>query len=663
MVRVLDAVASVGQAILRRRLEGAAWQVPLEILGQAVEPDRVYVFHNHPHPQTQEPACSQTAEWVAGGVAAQIDLPDLQNICWKDFSPRWQQTLSAGQALFGEVASFPASERDLLEMQGIQSILVVPIFSREQWWGFMGFDYCRRTRKWLSAEVALLMSAAASIGLRLAQQEDENRLKQAMESANAANAAKSRFLSTMSHEIRTPLNSILGYTQLLRRNNQLNPPERVQLETIYRSGQHLLTLINDILDISKIEAGRVNLNASEFDLRDFAQEVMEMLQARASAKGIATRISISVADRPLQDNQSLLVRADIKALRQVLVNLVGNAVKFTDQGEVALEIYVEQKKSAVDCVTFRVVDSGIGIPQQELGRLFAAFSQLHHDNRGEHGTGLGLAIAKGMIELMHGTIEVESRENHGSVFYFTIPMPCKLVERVLPALCNSPIAAGPEVIQGYIGKRRSVLIVDDVMENRALLSDLLKPLGFQLTEATNGREALAMLNNSPFDVVLTDIVMPFMDGREFARQAKRLPAIAGIPIIAITASVIQDARNRNPADACFSAFVRKPVNLDELLRVMEEQLELEWDTSRPVAAPPLPVAAEAASDNSPLSLSQLRRLYELASIGDVDALRQQLSTHSSQHPQVIEPLIDLLNHYALNAICKRLEERLHKATS
>lgn len=664
-VRVLDAVAKSGQTILRKRLEGCAWNAPLAILGNAVEPDRVYVFQCHPHPVTRAECCSQVAEWVAAGVSPQIDVPELQNVVWEDYSTRWQTELSAGRVIYGEIADFPENEQGLLSMQEIQSILIAPIFSRETLWGFMGFDYCRRTRKWLTAEVALLHSAASSIGLRLAQQDDEDRLQQAMEAANAANVAKSRFLSTMSHEIRTPLNSVLGYTQLLRRSNNLSARERSQLETIHRSGKHLLTLINDILDISKIEAGRVNLNASEFDLGDFAAEVIEMLQARAEAKGLIIRYEMSLGGQPLPSHQAIWVRADIKALRQVLVNLLGNAVKFTHQGEVTLQVDIPDLHSDASRVLFSVHDTGIGIPANALPHLFSAFSQVYTNFDNEKGTGLGLAIVRGLVELMEGAIQVETEEGKGSCFHFTIPLPCKLTERT--ETCRACIE--PEDVlrsyNGYQGARKRILIVDDVAENRMLLRDLLQPLGFLTAEATNGREALSMLDNERFDLILSDLVMPFMDGRTFAQHAKRKTTTAHIPIVAVSASVIRDMRLSNPLNQHFAHFLAKPIDANETLKLIGELLRLQWIYQEPDgnSAEREQRSATLQQTGNWLGESDLKLAYDLARMGDVDALQLELQRLKPINPQVIDPLLELLANYALNALCKGLENLIRKANS
>lgn len=665
-VKILDAVARAGQAILKKRMEAGAYEDALAILGDAVEPDRVYIFKCHPHPSRGIPACSQIAEWVADGVTPQRDLPDLQNVAWEDYSTRWQKELSAGRCLVGAVAEFPANERHLLDLQEIQSILIVPIFSRESLWGFMGFDHCKQARKWLPAEVSLLMSAASSIGLRIAQQEDEDRLHQAMETANAANVAKSRFLSTMSHEIRTPLNSILGYTQLLRRSDHLQARERSQIETIHRSGKHLLTLINDILDISKIESGRVNLNASEFVLQDCAIEIVEMLQARAEAKGIKLYwLIVDDNGNPMEADQAVFVRADIKALRQVLVNLVGNAVKFTSKGEVRMEIRVPKPRKDSTPITFRIVDTGMGIPDDARQNLFTAFTQVHKNYDTEKGTGLGLAIVKGMVDLMQGTIEVDSEEGVGSCFAFTIPMPCQFGERHRTPI--APVAESDILthFKGYSGPKRTILIVDDVSENRALLRDLLHPFGFATMEATNGREALAMLESNSFDLVMTDILMPFMDGRAFAKHAKQNPKTRSIPIIGVTASVIRDQRATNPLDQHFVCFLNKPIDTNATLAAIGETLHLQWVTEPRTS----PVTTSAQPDTAPpaspprLGENELRPIYNMARLGDIDALQNALMQHRQNYPQVVDPMLDLLDQYAINAVCKRLEALIQKAVS
>lgn len=390
-------------------------------------------------------------------------------------------------------------------------------------------------------------------------------LKQAKEALEEASKSKDIFLANISHELRTPLNSILGYAKILQRDPNLNKSQVRDLRIVRHSGTHLLTLINDILDLSKTNAAKLEIYPKPIQLKGFLVGVIGIARMWAKEKKLLLKLD-------LDDKLPLNVKADEKRLRQILINLLSNAVKFTSLGEVILKVSVigdiEQSNQEITTakLRFEVSDTGIGINSEQLEKLFKPFEQFGDIQSTTTGTGLGLSLTKQLIALMNSKIKVKSKLNAGSTFWFDLVLPVLEVYKPIPKIKIAEII-------GYEGERRKLLIVDDKKTNRDLLIRILEPIGFEIDIAGNGQEMLSRVLEAKPDLILLDLFMPGKTGFTAAKELHRIPQLKTLPIIVVSASSI--AQEMKDYLGC-NAYLTKPIEEEKLLQFLQECLNLEW---------------------------------------------------------------------------------------
>jgi PAS domain S-box-containing protein len=516
----------------------------LASIGSMADVSRVYIFENDVEGVTTH----NTFEWCASGVTPQKDA--LQQVHYADLPVFYEQMLSKGIWVGNDLSEFDEPTRTFLEAQQVQAIVLVALTVGGKYYGFMGFDECRNTRVWGATELELLRVTAAVLSNTFERAQIERAMLEERDRANLANIAKSEFLANMSHEIRTPMNAILGFSESLY--DQLTESEhRGMLQSVLSSGRSLLALLNDILDLSKIESGRLELSTEPFDLQNLVQEVLVLFRERAERRGIQLLFET-------EEKFPEIVILDEIRIRQVLFNLIGNAVKFTQQGHVRIGLKGDRVGEGLFDVHISIEDTGIGIPSEQLETIFDPFIQVSgRTSREYEGTGLGLSICRRLIQKMEGELNVESTLGSGSIF--TI-----LLKGIRGEQVSTRIHAQRDTGESPVFEHVTAVIIDDVSSNLLLMDRFMRTFGFTTYKAVDGEEGLALIKRYIPDIVVTDIRMPKMDGFALVSAVKQDALIRHIPVLGCTAALIE-LKASHQANL-FDGLIMKPVMKEELLR-------------------------------------------------------------------------------------------------
>ncbi len=479
---------------------------------------------------------------------------------------------------------------------------------------------------------------------------EQAQLKKSKVAADAANQAKSDFLANMSHELRTPLNGILGYAQILSRSQTWGDKEHKGINVIHQCGSHLLMLINDILDLSKIEARKLELHPTGLYLPSFLQGIVEIIRIRAEQKEVEF---IYTPDGKLPE----AVEADEKRLRQVLINLLGNAVKFTDKGRVTFKVSILTQSPTETKIRFQIQDTGVGITPEAIAKIFMPFEQVGEAKRQGEGTGLGLAISSKIVKLMGSEIQVQSQLGVGSTFFFDVDLSLATEWQK-----SAATTTGKHII-GYQGEQKNILIVDDKWENRSVLVNLLEPIGFAVVEAEHGEEGLAKAKQLQPDLIITDLSMPVMDGYELLQQLRNEETLKHLPVIVSSASV-SDMDRQQSLDSGGDDFLAKPLQAQELFPALAKHLQVAWQYEHHPSTLATDTLVDKVSPNATIAIpapEELALLLSLAQQGRLKKLTEE-ATRIQQLNQEYAPFMQQILDLAKSFQLEKIENLIQQST-
>ena len=466
----------------------------------------------------------------------------------------------------------------------------------------------------------------------------------AKEAAEKSNVAKSTFIATMSHELRTPLNAILGFSELMSLDKSTTEAQKETLGIINRSGAHLLSMINDVLDISKIEAGRLEVNIQAFDLIKLLNEIGEMINVRAISKQLSFSLNLAA------DIQRF-IKSDSGKLRQVLINLLGNAIKFTTHGEIILHAHTEPFGSADTLMlVIEIIDSGVGIPADKQEELFKPFVQLVQENSDVKGTGLGLAISKSLVELIGGHISVSSVLGEGSTFKIELPV-------ALASLVDIAVEENYRAVKSLAPNQPAwrLLVVDDSVDNRLLLVAMLTGIGLEVRDAENGQEAITLFEQWHPHLIWMDMRMPMMDGYEATKKIRQLVGGNQVKIIALTASAFIE-QHCDIINAGCDAVLHKPFHIPEIFAALSKHLGVKFiyqDSPITASSPTSKITAEMLA-TLPLDLRQhLRDATLKLDTEEIDTVIAQI--HALE-PDIADSLEALAKGYQFEQIIRLVDD-------
>ena len=599
---VLQGMALASNHLLTNEDFDTAIQDALEAISSKADIDRIFIYKNTTEPATLEIKAIRVHEYIAPEIKGNIGSDELKEIYYSNHNDGWYSLLFQGKTIKGLISDFREDIGQIFKKQFIHSMMIVPVIDQknQHFWGIVGFADCTRDHVWSTAEETILKMLADNIGGAIKRQMSQEKLIETMEMAKTADRAKSEFLASMSHEIRTPMNGVIGMTSLLLLSD-LSPSQREYVNIIENSGESLMNIINEILDFSKIESGRMELEETSFDLRLCIEDVLDLMAPKALEK----HIDIIYFIDPMVHQY---IFGDGFRLRQIIVNLVSNAIKFTDKGDILIYISQISEKDGNIVLEFSVKDTGIGIPSNKIDSLFSPFTQVDASTTRKYGgTGLGLAITCSLVKLMNGKIWVTSQEGEGSDFRFTLQSRnssrIEEIDQVYKSLQNLP------------GK--SVLIVDDNGTNRRILSLQCEYWGILPTICESGEEALVKLENNKYDVGIIDMQMPRMDGIMLAREIRKKLTNEQLPLIMLTS--VGFNTEADELRKLFSFYVNKPIKHSQLAEILLKVIQPTKAVTTPFTpgreelteiAKKFPFSILVAEDNL-INQKLIRNIFEL----------------------------------------------------
>jgi len=578
----------------------------MEIIAHCLDVDRGYIWQNE----------------VRGGLLHYAMIFEWQNDTGRQTNPvenkmvfpytdipDWEAKFLKNECVNGPLNDLSQEEKDRLLSHGMKSVFAIPVYLQNTFWGWVSFDDCRRERSLAADELNILRSVGLMLANAISHNELTVELRAALDGAQAANRAKSEFLAAMSHEIRTPMNAIIGITQIQLQKENLPDEYSTALEKIFSSSNSLLGIINDILDMSKIETGKMELNLAEYDVPSLVNDAVQLNIVRIGSKPIEFRLDLDA-------NLPSKLYGDELRLKQILNNLLSNAIKYTEKGTVKLSVD-HRRDGATVTLRFVVEDTGQGIKREDRERLFSEYARFNAEaNRTTEGTGLGLNITRKLVEIMGGAIAVESEYGKGSVFTVTVQqtaVECPAIgAEAVQRLRNFTFTGGRHNAQLDITREPmpygSVLIVDDVETNLYVAEGLLAPYQLKIETAISGFEAIEKVQNGGkmYDIIFMDHMMPKMDGIETTEKLRGL-GYKGV-IVALTANALT-GNDEMFSRHGFDGFIPKPIDVRHLNialnRFIRDRYPDEAKKCKPPAAPPQAAIAEV--DETRVKLLQIFR--------------------------------------------------------
>jgi len=553
---------------MNRRFEDTLLRA-MDIMAGVVDVDRICIWMKNNEPRL---CFTLNYQWENGDFKSLKRNGTLAPNIWFDAHPAWNEVMTQGKCINALVRDMDPNEQAELAPRNVLSLFVVPIFLQDQFWGYVGFDGCKKECLFTDSEELILRSASRMLAHAIIRREMTLQLETAAKEANDANRAKSSFLANMSHEIRTPMNAILGIAEIQLRDENLSRETEEAMEKIYESGDLLLNIINDILDLSKIEAGRLELVPIKYDIPSLINDSVQLNRLRYDSKPID--LSIYVDENTPHD-----FFGDELRIKQIMNNILSNAFKYTDEGTVTIYISAESESDDSDNVVlvFRICDTGQGMTQSQLDELFNEYTRFNAEaNRETVGTGLGMSITKHLLDLMKGEISVKSEPGSGTEFIVRIPQQRTGIEvcgkEVSEKLRNfnfrsTTLTNKTQFIREYM-PYGSVLVVDDVESNIYVVKGMLLPYGIKIDSASSGFEAIKKIEEgNVYDIVFMDHMMPKMDGIETTKKIRELGY--SHTIVALTANALI-GRAEMFLQNGFDGFISKPIDSRELNAMLNE---------------------------------------------------------------------------------------------